>query len=112
MRKEYEQYSNNNSEVIQKLTGTKFSRIVQLPPPKETITPSFDAIYKTESLLNGLHKKPTDWRMTVEKIYAEMPARENSDKFTFLKPDQLELLKHRYKQDLKLLKQMFPDCLL
>jgi len=94
-----EYYKHNSEHVIGNFIGNDNIEIPLIPPPKSTMTPSYKAIEKVETLISQLKSKPKNWSQICDEIYREYPASEKNEKFSFLNNKTKARLSECYKQD-------------
>lgn len=107
-----EQYRKSSDAIIRAFSGAKIETLPKIPPPVQTMTPSFDAVDKVETMLTGLDKKPKGWKGIVDNVFVELPANEPSERFTFLNQSQITALQNQYSKDIEELRQEYPGCFL
>ena len=103
-----EDYRNHSNQIIFELLGTTVRRIPVIPPPKETITPSYAAIIEVEKMIQEFKYCPANWTSVCESIYASKPAKDDSQKYTFLNKTQIGQLRKSYKDDLIKISKLWP----
>jgi hypothetical protein len=94
-----EHYKNNSNQVISHFIGNDNIEIPLISPPKSTMTPSYKAIEKVETMMSQLKSKPKDWSQICDEIYQEYPVSESNEKFSFLNSKTKATLAECYKQD-------------
>jgi len=95
-----EDYRNHSDQIICQFLGKKIKNIPTILSPRETITPSCDAISQIENMIQGFETMPTNWQAMCDQIYASKPAKKNSEKYTFLDETLKEQLQKSYEDDL------------
>lgn len=101
-----EDYSEHSSEIIRKaLNIDSRIRVPDLPPPRETVTPSKDNIKEIEKSFKNFNSSSSEWLKKCEDtITSGENTMSSNDKYTFLENSHIDLLKIDYKKQLTQLK--------
>lgn len=108
-----EDYSFSKQTILSEFAGVTIEQIPDIPPPSSTITPSISAIRNIEALLDTDYKwKRQDWANRTCEIYSAKPTTNDTDRYTFLTPLQIDRLKQHYEEDLETISRRWPGILI
>jgi hypothetical protein len=107
----HQDYVNDWQSVLSMLVGDAAPIVPNVSPPKLTVTPSNEAVSAVEKLYREFTPRDNnDWMSKVNELYSQHPVNSDADKFNFLDPETVEILRATYHADCQEILDRWPDA--
>ena len=103
-----EDYKHYSSEIIKNVLGREINKVIEIPPPIETVTPSNEAIIEVENIIKTKKIVQENWLLTCDNIYKKHALLDKNDKFSLLEGSMKKKVQNTYIGDLAKIDYLFP----